>query len=403
LTSFFAPRKSGGNSSSSSSNRGTTTTTAAAATAVKASPQVPDTPLPTNTNDAIIPHTVPWSESNWKVYQNAVLYRKPSPSSVVATAKVTAQGDDTTNNQPQSPRTNKVAAFDVDGTLVTWRTAGWPSKLTDYELWNANVVHKLRHLYDVEGYQLVLISNQGAIRSAHTGKKATTVKSLMEWIIATIGRPIGVVMSTDKKKGFHKPAVQLWQAAQHLLAVPSDHETMTKDWSIAESLYVGDSVGGDDDPQGGVDEGLARNVGALAGTTLQFFTPDNFFGPSHAAQRNGGSSATAVVKPVPPVVQSTRAALVSRNLFSRPGQQQQNKPIMLLLCGAQGSGKSTFATRLVQQSSSLSSLTTTPTTTSWKRKYRLVPEEDSFLCTGCETVTFGTTHTHTHVFLLSYG
>lgn len=160
----------------------------------------------------------------------------------------------------------------MDGTLLVWRTSGWPSKLTDYELWNAAVITKLRDLYDNQDYQLVLISNQGAIRGAHTGKKATSVKNLIEWLAATIDRPLSVVMSTDKKKGFHKPAVTLWRAAQKLVGQPSSS------WSIADSFYVGDSVGDDNDQQGGVDIGLARNVSEWTGETLQFWTPQDYFG-----------------------------------------------------------------------------------------------------------------------------
>lgn len=168
-----------------------------------------------------------------------------------------------------------------------------------------------------------------AIRGAFTGKKATTVKNLVEWLVATIDRPVSVVMSTDKKKGFHKPSVALWQAAQKLLAPETP-------WNISESFYVGDSVGGDDDPQGGVDISLARNVSESTGETLRFHTPEDYFGISHAQQRQ----ATVTVKPVPTRVLTTRAALCSGNLASGP--------LLLLLCGAQGSGKSTVAQRIVE-------------------------------------------------------
>jgi len=256
--------------------------------------------------DPIIPRVVPWSESKWKVYENAVIYR-----------------------QTKAGQRSKVAAFDMDGTLLVWRTPGWPSKLTDYELWNTAVITKLRQLYDDENYQLILISNQGAIRGAFTGKKATTVKGLVEWLISTIDRPISVVMSTDKKKGYHKPSVTLWQAAQKLLAPGTP-------WNISESFYVGDSIGGDDDPQGGVDIALARNVSELMNATLRFYPPDDYFGISSAQQRQ----ATVTVQPVPSHVLTARAALCSGNISSGP--------LLLLLCGAQGSGKSTVAQRIVE-------------------------------------------------------
>ena len=299
LTSFFAPAKS---SATPKQPHGETRSSLAASQPTQ-QPAQESHPLPP-TKDPIIPQTVPWSESKWRVYQNAVIYRKA--------------------NDPPRP---KVAAFDMDGTLVVWRSAGWPSNLNDYELWNTQVITKLRHLYDDEGYQLVIVSNQGAIRGAHTGKKATHVKNLVEWLLNTIDRPVSVVLSTDKKKGFHKPSISIWQAAQTLFAPQLP-------WSLAESVYVGDSVGDDNDPQGGVDIALARNVSQHYGTTLRFVTPDDFFGPSHAAQR----STVVQVHPVPAPVQATRAALCSGNLRA---------PLLLLLCGAQGSGKSTLAAKIV--------------------------------------------------------
>lgn len=91
------------------------------------------------TTDAIIPKTVSWSESKWKVHREAVIFRKAGP------------------------QRSKVAAFDMDGTLLVWRTTGWPSKITDYELWNAAVITRFRRLYDEEQCQLVIISNQGGM------------------------------------------------------------------------------------------------------------------------------------------------------------------------------------------------------------------------------------------------
>ena len=310
-------------STTTSTITSTTTSTSTTRSSDNSSNDATTTQANTGTTDAIIPQTVPWNASAWRVYENAVIYRKANKST---------RKDDTST----APR-SKVAAFDMDGTLLVWRTTGWPSKLSDYELWNSAVITKLRTLYDEEGYQLVIISNQGAIRSAFTGKKATAVKSLIEWLIATIDRPISVVLSTDKKKGFHKPSVKLWQAAQHLFGSSS------KSWSIADSFYVGDSVGDDNDAQGGVDIALARNVSQMTGQTLRFFTPDDYFGPSHAQQRQ---KLTSTVVAVPNAVLSARAALCSGNLCHQDSDHK--KPLLLMLVGAQGSGKSTVAQRIVE-------------------------------------------------------
>lgn len=74
----------------------------------------------------------------------------------------------------EKPR-DKVAAFDLDGTLFIWKTSGWPSQLSHYELWASTVPERMRDLHD-KGFKLLLVSNQGGIQTAHEGKKAQLVK-----------------------------------------------------------------------------------------------------------------------------------------------------------------------------------------------------------------------------------
>jgi bifunctional polynucleotide phosphatase/kinase len=278
---------------------------------------------------ALVPHAIP-PNSRWQVYQNACLVRTCRHS---------------TNDEV--PRT-KVAGLDMDGTLFTWRMAGWPSRMEHYELWNNTVIQKLRQLYDDEHYQLVLFSNQGAIRGAFTGKKATFVKSLIEWLAVAIDRPLSAVLATNKKLGYHKPSANMWTVAEEFCTSGAGAS-----FDVANSFFVGDSVRSADDPQGGVDEAFAENVGKLAaaaaGTngndesesspvpSLKFYTPTELFGPSAQDQRAKLEQEAGYETPEEQVLQ-TRAALTGGYLEG---------PILLLLCGAQGSGKSTFCGQLV--------------------------------------------------------
>jgi DNA 3'-phosphatase len=268
--------------------------------------------IDTSSNEPIIPRSVPASlKATWNVYQNACIYRK-------------VRGE-------VNERT-KLAAFDLDGTLLTWRIDGWPSKFEHYELWNATVIDRLRRLYDEEDYRLVVFSNQGLIRQAFTGVKATFVKSLLEWFANLLDRPLSVVLSTSKKNGFHKPSHKMWNVAEECCF---GGRTM----DVSSSFFVGDSIGGDDDPQGGVDVGFARAVGEHRNANLRFYSPTEFFGPSSKQKRDKGKVAVTYEKP-PAAVLQTRAALVSGYLEG---------PIMLILCGAQGSGKSTFCDKLLEK------------------------------------------------------
>mmetsp|Transcript_720 Transcript_720/g.1313 ORF Transcript_720/g.1313 Transcript_720/m.1313 type:complete len:841 (+) Transcript_720:121-2643(+) len=237
----------------------------------------------------------------------------------------------------EEPR-NKVAAMDLDGTLTVWRTSGWPSRLEHYELWSSTIPSQLRSLHD-DGHKLVIFSNQGAIRKAHGGKKATLVKNVINWIAGVVDRPIHAVMSTkslknDPENSYHKPREKMWDVAIRLL-------NNREPFDVTKSFFVGDSADINDE-QGGVDLRFAAAVSMKhgEGLKLQFYEPSQLFGPSDASRR---ASAKSVEKSVPP---PPHEALKARAAFL--GGYYPRVPIMLLLCGVQGSGKSTFCEQLLQ-------------------------------------------------------
>jgi len=260
-----------------------------------------------NDGSPIMPVEVPFgNDSVWRTYRDAVIYRMPR------------RGDAT--------RT-KVAGLDLDGTLLNWRIDGWPSRLEHYELWNNDVIEKLRKLYDEEHCRLVIFSNQGAIRTALTGKKAGTVKLLIEWLARVIDRPLAAFLSCNKKNGYHKPSPNMWGVAQDVLLGG-------KAFEVAGSFFCGDSAGGPDDAQGGVDRLFAQHVGETNGGTLQFYEPHELFGSSAKDARSGAVS--SYQKP-PERVLRARADFIAGKLET---------PMMIVLTGAQGSGKSTFCNKL---------------------------------------------------------
>lgn len=232
---------------------------------------------------------------------------------------------------PDKERT-KIAAFDLDGTLLQWssRSPGfWPSQLAHYELWNSEVITKLRDLYDHKNYRLVIFTNQGGIQKAHSGKKSMLVKSLLDWLAAKLDRPLLAVMSTRSPKksaqSFHKPSPTMWTKV--LAKLHAHSSSGTRELDLANSFFVGDSED-ESDPQGGVDRKFAAAVG------IQFYTPDEYFGPSHQERRTKLQQYDAAgEKPPPPEALVARSALLGGYLEG---------PILLILCGVQGSGKSTF-------------------------------------------------------------
>ena len=109
---------------------------------------------------------------------------------------------------------------------------------------------------------------------------------------------------------------------------------------LARSLYVGDAAGREGDFSSS-DRDFAANVGAERGGTLAFRTPEQAFGaPSSgpAAAPDPFGAAAAVEPPSAAVLQSRLALLGG---YAR-------HPLLLVLCGPQGAGKSFFCAALVR-------------------------------------------------------
>jgi DNA 3'-phosphatase len=306
--------------------------------------------------DPIIPQTIPSPLGvSWQsLHNHHVLVRKPN-------LKGTIWRD--SNGKPNDNRCLKVAAFDLDGTLVQWSSDApgfWPSQLSHYELWNATVPTRLRQLYD-DGYCVVVFTNQGGIQGAHNGKRATLVKTILDWLESLIQRPLCAIASTKSPKkspqeSFHKPSPHMWTkilCQKAVFGIDIDigaggggadddddaNQTRRSDWS-SSSFFVGDSAD-EDDAQGGVDAKFAKAVG------IPFFTPENYFGPSRQQerQRQQEIDLTAISDETPPHSLAVRNALLGR--YYDNDDDGDSTPIMLILVGVQGSGKSTFCRLLV--------------------------------------------------------
>jgi len=233
-----------------------------------------------------------------------------------------------------SPK-DKVAGFDLDQTLVQWRCAGWPSRPEHYELWSSAVIEKCRQLHD-NGYKLVVFSNQGGIKNALNGKKAGTVKGIIDWIAKLVDRPLFAVCSTKKSSGYHKGESAMWE-------VMENYCNCGKQVRPDLSFFVGDADGTgvetaslqqQQHQQSGTDKLFAAKVG------MEFHTPGEYFGPSNADRRRTMTSNDA-----PPALSQqairSRTALLGGYLSG---------PILLILIGVQGSGKSSFSQSLIDNS-----------------------------------------------------
>ena len=200
--------------------------TAAVAKSAKSSSSTANGEIP----GPIRPRKVPPLRSNpfdrtgprWSTYEGKLLIRTAPPVS---------------KPKPTDAPT-KVAAFDMDGTILLTLGVRHASNFGDLQLWSSTVIDKIRSLHDDEGYRLVLITNQGGIQTQLDGKKAMFIRSVIDWLAHEIDRPFNAVVSCSKTNGFHKPLAGMWSIAEQKF-------NGGQEFDLRQSFFVGDSIPGD--------------------------------------------------------------------------------------------------------------------------------------------------------------
>ncbi|GBF92780.1 bifunctional polynucleotide phosphatase kinase [Raphidocelis subcapitata] len=165
----------------------------------------------------------------------------------------------------------KIAAFDLDGTLVNVKSgAKWPKSADDWKPFNKHVAKKLQELSE-EGYKIVIFSNQGGIKGALGGKAAANAKGRAEGLIEHLGVPAQVFLA-PQDDSFRKPSTGMWtfMAGTCNGGVAPD---------LSASFYCGDAAGRQGNAAEGVmadfsdsDKEFAKAVG------VQFKVPEDIFG-----------------------------------------------------------------------------------------------------------------------------
>lgn len=138
----------------------------------------------------------------------------------------------------------KVAAFDLDDTLITAAPGSkWAKSATGWKWWDASVPAKLKKLHS-EGYLVVIISNQGNIslkENAKTLPKDTVslanFKAEITAILCQLDLPVSVYAATEQDK-YRKPRVGMWQEMLEDYDLEGDGSI-----DLQQSFYVGDAAG----------------------------------------------------------------------------------------------------------------------------------------------------------------
>jgi bifunctional polynucleotide phosphatase/kinase len=186
---------------------------------------------------------------------------------------------------PKNKPSVKVLALDLDNTLIrrakdSNAKGGLPDSKEDFELYNDSVRAVLSD-HAARGYQLVVFSNQGAIKTAMGGITSYIVRGVCDNVGKALGEdvPLNFMLATadPKAKGdeYRKPKTGMWDKFVELM-----NDGQAPD--LAECTYVGDAAGR---PQDLVTSGINDGDRKFAeGVGIAFKTPEEIFGAPGAGK-----------------------------------------------------------------------------------------------------------------------
>ncbi|KAF4243315.1 hypothetical protein CNMCM8980_009614 [Aspergillus fumigatiaffinis] len=216
--------------------------------------------------------------------------------------------------QPARREKAKVAAFDLDSTLVVTASGNtFPRDSTDWKWFSPNVPTRLREL-NADGQKR--ISLQKDLKGGRADSKSlTNFKERVTGVMRQIDIPISVYAATADDEN-RKPRTGMWKE------FVEDYDLDVFGVDQSASFYVGDAAGRPRD-HSMVDRGFALNIG------VPFKTPEEFFlnqAPQDVQETFNPSSYiktdTADDVPAP---------------FTRQSPRE-----LVIFCGSPGAGKSTF-------------------------------------------------------------
>lgn len=230
-----------------------------------------------------------------------------------------------------SLKRRKIAAFDLDGTLI--KTASgkqFSDDPLDWRWWHPKVPSELQTLYE-KGYRVVIFSNQAGItlrpdpktKAPKTSKRLPAWKQKLNAVLAQLDIPTSVYGATGQDI-FRKPRTGMWKE------LCEDHDLAENDVDKDESFFIGDAGGRVVERAGEVkdfscsDRNFAHNIG------ITYKTPEEYFLDEKARkfQRDLDFSIQSHL----PQTRQDRS-----DLF-----QRQNDKEIVLFCGSPGAGKSSF-------------------------------------------------------------
>ncbi|GAB7330138.1 hypothetical protein MBLNU13_g01816t1 [Cladosporium sp. NU13] len=231
------------------------------------------------------------------------------------------------------PKPLKIAAFDLDDTIIATASGNRFAKdASDWKWWHTSVPAKLKQLHS-EGLAIVFISNQAAVSLRSDTKTPNGMKSLNNWkakvtnVLTTLDLPITVFAATGHDR-FRKPRTGMWEKLLEGYGLVEEGGV-----DLTGSVFVGDAGGRAGDKSRKIkkdhscsDRDFAANVG------IAFHTPEEFFLGDEPKPYERLLNPSDYLN-----VELTTDTEVSPLSFTK-----KNDVEIVLFCGSPGAGKSTF-------------------------------------------------------------
>ncbi|GAB1195362.1 hypothetical protein APSETT444_004620 [Aspergillus pseudonomiae] len=231
------------------------------------------------------------------------------------------------SDHTQTTEKPKVAAFDLDSTLVSTASGNtFPKNSSDWKWWHDTVPSRLKEL-SADGYYVIIISNQKKISlqkdmkgGRSDSKSLTNFKERASAVMKQLDIPLSVYAAT-LDDNYRKPRIGMWKEFL------DDYDFDVNGVDLSKSIYVGDAAGRPNDHSQLnltlLSSGFAVNAG------VPFKTPEEFF--LNAAPE--------------PLVESFDPSLYlqsDQTDDASPPFSRQSALELVIFCGSPGAGKSTF-------------------------------------------------------------
>ncbi|XP_071443892.1 uncharacterized protein F21D5.5 isoform X2 [Hetaerina americana] len=223
----------------------------------------------------------------------------------------------------------KVAAYDMDGTLITTKSGRvFPKDCDDWKILFTEVPGKLKKLWS-SGYKIVVFTNQAGIESGKM--RIEDFKRKVECIVQRLGVPIQLFACIASSGLYRKPAPGMWDVLKDM-----ENNGVPLSENPADHMYIGDAAGrgrennSDSKPARGSkkakkDFSCSDRLFAL-NLRLKFFTPEEHF----------------LNRPPEPfcLPSFNPAALVEEARQCKSPALASNRKEVVVMVGGPGSGKS---------------------------------------------------------------